>query len=456
MRNISRRALIAGFGKGALALWATSCTSKQRPTRPPNFVLILGAFMGYSDIEPYGATDIRTPNLTRLASQGVRFSDAYATAPICTPSRASLLTGRYQQRFGMESLIGVRGTKGLPRSEATVAELLKRSGYRTAMVGKWHLGSGPEYGPSAHGFDQSLAFHDWSIDYFSHREPTTGKPGLYTNDKPTEIPGYTTDIFTNSASSFIDESAANPFFLYVAYNAALPPVQPPNRPDDIRATGPGPAPRDRWDGDAAYNRADYVGTVEALDAGIGRILDALDRNHIANETLVVFTYDHGGVAPARFAPLSGRFSQLLEGGIRVPLILRCPQLLPAGQVSREPASLLDLAPTMLSAAGAPTASGPALDGIDLAPMLRGARPPERTFFWRHRYGDEFVKAARRGRWKYLSDRPRMLEREPEMLFDLQVDVSEQHNVAEQHPNIVRELSEAIAEWEARIASGRAV
>jgi len=425
-------------------------------------VVILGDFMGYSDIEPYGAKDIRTPNLTRLASQGVRFSDAYATAPICTPSRAALLTGRYQQRYGVESNIGVRGTKGLPGSEATVAALLKRSGYRTAMVGKWHLGSGPEFGPSAHGFDQSLAFHDWSIDYFSHREPTTGKPGLYRNDELTEIPGYTTDIFTDSACSFIDASSANPFFLYVAYNAALPPAQPPNRPDDIRATGPGPAPRDRWDGDGAYTRADYAGTVEALDAGIGRILDALDRNHIADETLVVFAYDHGGVEPARLAPLSGGFSQLLEGGIRVPLILRWPQSLPAGQVSQQPTSLLDLTPTMLSAAGAPTASGRALDGIDLAPILRGtAQHPERAFFWRHRWfpsrdSVEFVKAVRRGRWKYLGDRGGLLEKEPEMLFDLQVDISEQHNVAQQHPDIVRELSEAIAEWESRIASGRAV
>jgi arylsulfatase A-like enzyme len=461
MPEISRRALIEGFGAGALAVWATGCASKSRPARParpPNFVVILADFMGYADIEPHGATDIRTPNLTRLASQGVRFSDAYATAPICTPSRAALLTGRYQQRFGVEQNIGVRGTMGLPGSEATVAELLKQSNYRTAMVGKWHLGSGPEFGPQAHGFDQSLAFHDWSIDYFSHRTPTTGEPGLYKNDQPTDIPGYITDIFTNSATSFIDESAANPFFLYVAYNAALPPAQPPNRPDNIRATGPGPVDRTRWDGNGAYTRADYAGTVEALDAGIGRILDALDRNHIADDTVVVFAYDHGGGEPARFAPLTGRFAQLLEGGIRVPLILRWPQALPAGQVSQQPVSLLDLAATMLSAAGAPAASGRALDGIDLVPMLRGATPaPERALFWRYPFrgkegGLAFVKAARKGRWKYLTDPEGFLQKEPEMLFDLQADVSEQHNVAQQHPDIVRELREAIAEWETRIAS----
>ena len=441
-----------------MALWAAGCISKPRPTRPPNFVVILGDFMGYSDIEPYGANDIHTPNLTRLAKEGVRFSDAYATAPICTPSRAALLTGRYQQRFGVESNIGVRGTTGLPGSEATVAKLLKQSGYRTAMVGKWHLGSGPEFGPNAHGFDQSLAFHDWSLDYFSHREPTTGNPGLYENGEPTEIPGYTTDIFTDRATSFIDASSANPFFLYVAYNAALPPAQPPNRPDDVRAKGPGPVDRTRWDRDGAYTRADYVATVEALDAGIGRILDALDRNQIADDTLVVFAYDHGGAAPARHAPLSGGFAQLLEGGIRVPLIVRWPKVLRAGEVSQQPASLLDLAPTILSAAGAPAASRQTLDGIDLVPLLQGTtRPAERTLFWRYRWFPSsdrvaFVTAARKGRWKYVSDQEGFLKKEPEMLFDLQADVGEQHNVAQQHPDVVRELREATAEWQARIAS----
>ena len=442
----------------ALALCGTGCESKPRPARPPNIVLILGDFMGYSDIEPYGAKDIRTPNLTRLANQGVRFSDAYATAPICSPSRAAILTGRYQQRFGVESNVGVRGTTGLPGSEATVAKLLKQSGYRTAMVGKWHLGSGPEFGPNAHGFDQSLAFHDWSLDYFSHREATTGNPGLYENGELTELPGYTTDIFTNRAVSFIDESSANPFFLYVAYNAALPPAQPPNRPDDIRATGPGPVDRARWDGEGAYSRADYAGTVEALDAGIGRILDALDRNQIADDTLVVFAYDHGGAAPARHAPLSGGFARLLEGGIRVPLIVRWPNVLRAGEVSQQPASLLDLVPTMLSAARAPATNRPALDGIDLAPMLLGTTPPaDRTLFWRHRWfptrdSVAYVTAARRSRWKYVSDQDGFLKREPEMLFDLQTDIAEQHNVAQQHPDVVRELREATTEWQTRMAA----
>lgn len=456
--SISRRALLESLGAGALAMCLPSCAPSDPPKRPPNFVVILGDFMGYTDIEPYGARDVRTPNLTRLASQGVRFTDAYSTAPICSPSRAALLTGRYQQRFGVESNIRFDSTAGLPRSEATVAALLKASGYRTAMIGKWHLGSSADSRPSAHGFDESLAFHDWSLDYFSHREPSTGNPGLYRNDVPVEITGYSTDIFTDTAISFIDKSSAEPFFLYAAYNAALPPAQPPNRPDDVRATGPGPVSRARWDGAGAYTRDDYVRTVEALDAGIGRILDALERRGIADETLVVFAYDHGGVAPARFAPLTGRFSQLLEGGIRVPLILRWPRALPVGTVSGQTASLMDLAPTMVAAAGASPSMGHAFDGINMLPALEGtSRADERTLFWRHGGFPgagkvELVKAARRGRWKYVDDPAGFLEREPVMLFDLEADISEQHNVAHQHPDVVNDLRTAIAAWEAQLSS----
>ncbi len=215
--------------------------------------------------------------------EGVKLTQFYAAAPFCTPARIALLTGRYQQRAGRESTARADdASTALPTSEATLASLLKGAGYANGMFGKWHLGYEPRFGPNAHGFDEFFGFHDWTVDYFSHRT-YTGEPGLYENTTPVEREGYITELLTDRAVSFIDKEAANPFFLYVSYNAALPPAQPPDRPWDIRD-------QETWD---SSTRQDYAKVVEALDAGIGRILDQLDHRKLAEKTLVIFSYDHG-------------------------------------------------------------------------------------------------------------------------------------------------------------------
>jgi arylsulfatase A-like enzyme len=389
--------------------------------------------MGYSDTEPYGARDVRTPNLNRLAQEGVRLTNAYASAPVCAPSRAALLTGRYQQRFGLETNPGPTQIDGpgIPRSERTLAELLKNADYATSMTGKWHLGFDSQYHPNARGFDESLAFYSWSIDYFSHRAPF-GRPGLYDGKQPIQVNGYSTDVFTDRAVSFIQRNKSRPFLAYVAYNATLPPHQSPHKREDVRATSSEPVPMNLWH---RTTLRDYLDTIEALDGGIGRILDALDETRIAQDTIVIFTCDHGGTGPVRHTPLSQGFRTLGEGGIRVPFLVRWPGVLPAGRVSGQQSILMDVVATTLAASGvSPTRP---LDGIDLAPILRGDRPiRERVFCWRL----DKVRAVRKGRWKYR-------EEEGESLFDLESDVSEKNDVASLQPEVVRELRTLLGKWE---------
>jgi arylsulfatase A-like enzyme len=389
--------------------------------------------MGYGDTGPYGATDIRTPHIDRLAREGVRLTNAYGSAPICSPSRTGLLTGRYPQRAGMEENIGPppRPT-GLPPSETTLAQMLKDVGYRTALFGKWHLGFERDFSPNRHGFDEFFGFLDWTVDYYTHRT-YDGKPGLYQNETPVEVEGYTSEIFTDRAIAFIEQRASRPFFLFVSYNAALPPHQPPGRPEDIRNQG-------NW-----YHgtRADYIKVVEALDAGVGRILETLDRNGLTSDTLVIFTCDHGGRELGRTLPLFHGFRTLWEGGIRVPLILRWPGRLPAGEVSSQLSINMDLSATMLQAAQTAPLAGRRLDGIDLLPILQKKRPEvERTFFWRTDFSAYKQRAVRRGRFKYLRDDT------TEMLFDLEEDIGERQNLAYQQADLLKELQAALAEWEA--------
>ncbi len=386
--------------------------------------------MGYSDIGPYGATDIKTPSLDALAENGVLFSNYYAASPVCGPSRAALLSGRYPAHVGMESNIGAdRG--GLSANDGTLVRELKDAGYRTAMVGKWHLGRGPEYSPLSHGFDTFFGFHSWTLGYHDHLT-SSGEPGLYRGDELVQEDGYLTELFTNEAVRFVERPAQAPFFLYLAYNVALPPYQRPDLPESQWAEG--------WDVNEA-SRDDYVAMVEAMDAGIGTILSQLDKLKLSDNTLVIFTYDHGGRNLVRSEPLFHGFATLWEGGIRVPLLMQWPAQFTKGRKIHRPSIAMDLTATMLAAAGRNVKPLP-LDGTSLIPLLHNAEDvASRPLFWR--FGS--MRAVRDDNWKYL------VEKGTQFLFDLDTDAGERINQFSRRPEIANQLRETLNSWERSLA-----
>jgi arylsulfatase A-like enzyme len=407
------------------------------PPRPrgPNVVLILTDDMGYADLGCYGGKDIRTPNIDRLAKEGARLTDFYSNGPVCTPTRAALMTGRWQQRVGLEWAIQP-GEKepGLPARETSLARLLRSAGYRTGMFGKWHLGYRKEFGPNAHGFETFAGLLSGNIDHYSKKE-INGEPDWYEDTTPKKAKGYSTDLITARAIDFIDRHAKERFFLYLPYNAVHWPFQPPDRPGDIRT-------RPTWfDG----TRKDYAAMLQRIDEGVGKVLAALDRHEIAGDTLVLFTNDNGGERLSDNGPFFHHKATLWEGGIRVPCILRWKDHVPAGKVSAQAAISMDLTATILAASGVKPTSGRKLDGIDLLPRLQGERTSERTFFWRITRPDRNQRAVRQGNWKYVRDSGY------EMLFDLTADPGERKTLAYQRPEKVAELRQKLAEWEKEMA-----
>jgi arylsulfatase A-like enzyme len=254
----------------------------QKDKQPPNIILIVADYMGYSDIEPYGATDIKTPSLNVLASQGIKFSNHYAAASFCIPSRASLMSGKYPSKV-LQGFEHKRG-RGLHSKNNNLLKGLKSNGYKTALIGKWHLGLEDNFNPNDHGFDYFLGFNTWTLGYHNHLT-SDGEPGLYRNKKLVNESGYLTDIFTHEAVQFIESNNKEPFFLYLSYNSGLPPYQKPDLAKSQWDSG--------WDANKA-TRSDYVSMIESMDFGIGRVLKKLNSLNLDDNTLVIFTYDHGG------------------------------------------------------------------------------------------------------------------------------------------------------------------
>src|SRR5262245_37639572 len=428
----------------------------QTPTKP-NVVLIIMDDLGYGDLGSYGATDARTPNLDRLAREGVRLTDAYANGPVCSPTRAALISGRYQQRVGIEWALSstTDRDKSLPLTGTSMPALLKANGYATSLVGKWHLGFNPQIGPNAHGFDEFFGFLSCAVNYYTHRTGD-GMADLFEDTTPVETPAYLTDEISRRATLFIDRHARGPFFLEVAYNAVHWPFQPPDLPaSDPRRTAV-PRPQEpfgdrrimQMPDDAANpaTRADYVKILENADQGIGRILEALARNGLTQQTLVIFTNDNGGEWLSRNAPLYHRKGTLWEGGIRVPLILRWPGVLPAGQTSAQTAITMDLTRSILAATRTELPSGYRPEGVNILPILSGQSPvTDRLLFWRIVRTERQQKAVRSGRWKMLVDGGQYL------LFDLRTDPGERRDVAAEHTDIILDLKARLAEWEKDVA-----
>ncbi len=416
----------------------------------PNVIFILVDDMGYGDIGPFGATDLETPHLDRLAREGVKLTDSYSAGSVCSPTRVAFLTGRYQQRVGIEWADIWIGTKGLPASETSIARMLKNDGYATGIMGKWHVGGTAEFGPNAHGFDEFFGHLGPNVDFYTHREliPRTGVPDLWENTTPVVREGYMTDLITEGSVGFIEEHAGHPFFLFVSYNAPHWPFQPPDRLWVAY-------PEERFKG----TRRDYNAMVERIDDGVGEILDTLDKKGLASNTLVIFTSDNGGERLSRNVPFFHHKASLWEGGIRVPSLIRWPAQLPGGTTSKQAAITMDYSATILAAAGTEPPAGRSLDGINLLPVLKGEKPVhERTLFWRTPILGEckptyanfecvLQKAVRKGRWKYVVDGYEKLE----MLFDLENDPGEQFSLAYQHPELLVELRRLHELWEQDLA-----
>ena len=319
-------------------LWAQGAKPK------PNVVLIMMDDLGYGDLGSYGAPDVKTPNIDRLAREGVRLTDAYANGVVCTPTRTALISGRYQQRVGLEGALTLADTAlGLPVTGTSLPALLKANGYATALIGKWHLGFRREFGPRAHGFDEFFGFLEGAHDYYVG--------GLYEDTTPVRPHGYLTDAITERSVNFIQRQRSSPFFLEVAYNAVHWPFQPPNRPPTDTARRSGLGLLQLAVDSVPATRADYVQMLERADEGVGKILAVLEQRGLARNTLVIFTNDNGGEWLSRNAPFFHRKGTVWEGGIRVPLIIRWPGELPAGKTSGQVALTMDLTASILAATG---------------------------------------------------------------------------------------------------------
>jgi len=413
----------------------------------PNLVLIFADDLGYGDIGAFGAQDIRTPRLDRMASEGLRLTNHLVAAPVCSPSRAGLLTGRYPARVGIEGVLRDHHDEmGLASSEQTLAERLSQAGYETALIGKWHLGMTPEAHPNRRGFDYFWGFLNGTIDYYTHLSRGGGwsrLPVTFRNDEPLDVEGYFPEKLHKEAVRWIEQPHERPFFLYLPLALPHAPLQAP----------------ERWKSEYAHidneNRATYAAMVSCMDDGVGRILDALDRQ--SDNTLVVFLSDHGWAwlggqrrdsDAGDNGPFSGGKYELREGGLRTPAIVRWNDRVPTGADSDALTWSLDWFSTFAELAEAAAGPGNPLDGADITDVLtENASAPKRTLFWRFQddvVGAPFSLAARRDRWKYLR------VGETEALYDVAADPAEATDRSADEPAVFADLRTAAESWHAEM------
>jgi len=407
----------------------------------PNFVFILADDLGYADLGCYGGRTPCSPELDRLATEGLRFTDAYSNSPVCSPTRFALMTGRFQYRLrgGNDEPIASRhrgsAVLGLPPGHPTLPSLLRDAGYTTALVGKWHLGFLPHFGPLKSGYSEFFGAMSGGLDYFTHRD-SSGHLDLYEGEKESDVPGYLTDLISERAVAFVrrQRGRATPFLLSVHYTAPHWPWETRDDEDVAR----GLERLAHTDGGSVHT---YLTMVRHMDEGIGRIVRALAEIDATDDTLVVFTSDNGGERFSDTWPLVGKKMDLLEGGIRVPYIVRWPHRVRAGHTTAQLAMTMDWVPTFLEAAGVAAHPDYPLDGISLLPVLDDPDVRiERELFWRMKFRNQ--KAMRAGSWKYLS-----LDGD-EFLFDLSRDARERANRARSEPERLAALRARYAAWEA--------
>lgn len=422
----------------------------------PNIVLIYIDNVGWGDLPCYGNPAVRTPNIDRLASEGVRLTDFYIPSSSCSPSRAALLTGRYPARNGLSHQLSTQENWtgiGLPHSERILPEYLRESGYATGAFGKWNIGFADGSRPTDRGFDEYIGCISGNCDYYTHIY--NGRNDMRVGTTPATVNGYTTDIFADAAADFIRRNANRSFFAFVPFNAAHYP-NPKNK---------SPGQRFRWQAPPEFFRLygydpetsnpvhGYRTVLTALDAGIGRVLEQLDREGIADRTLVVMASDNGAwVGPrkpelevASNAPFRDGRTSIYEGGVRTPCILRWPGRLPANTVVREPLVNMDIFALVLRAAGVELPSDRVIDGRDPLPTLRdGARSPHRNIYFQYRR----TTGMRQSRWKIVRKSPEA----PVELYDLSVDFAETTDLAASQPQLATRLSAELSDWLAEFES----
>ena len=413
----------------------------------PNVVLVVADDLGYADVGFHGSGDVLTPHIDRIAREGVMFSSGYVSFSVCSPSRAGFLTGRYGQRFGYERNVLYYPTDagmGMSREEETMADILGRAGYRSMLVGKWHLGAHPSLQPQARGFSEFYGFLGGGHQYFPDSLRIVDPMKVFTEEgsyrtllnrgtQPVTETEYITDAFSREAVAFIDRNRSNPFFLYLAYNAPHAPLQAP------------PAYQERYSHIKDRKRRNYAAMVSAMDDGVGRVLAKLRETGLDKNTLVVFISDNGGPLAdngSSNGSLRGKKGGLYEGGIRVPFAMRWPEKIPAGKVYDRPVITFDILATILG--GIPDAPRPkqAIDGVDLIPFVTGnaKNAPHPYLFWRQ-YDQKSYAVIR-------SDQKKMLMlADTASLFDLGADRSETRDLAQEKKSVVRKLRRKISAWE---------
>jgi arylsulfatase A-like enzyme len=442
--GISRIVAVVGVLVCVAAVAADVRAADQSARRKPNVVLIVADDLGYADLGCQGQSkDVKTPNIDALAASGVRFTNGYVSCPVCSPTRAGLLTGRYQQRFGFEWNPKAQQEEaifGIPADEVLLPQCLKSAGYATGAIGKWHLGSKAGMEPYKRGFDEFFGFLGGAHRYIKNDPASPNDANtIRRNEQPVGEKAYLTDAFTREAVAFIDRHKDGPFFLYLPYNATHTPLQAP------------PKYLARFPDETDENRRTFLAMLSAMDDGVGQVLARLRELKLDDDTLVIFLSDNGGPTPGNTSlntPLRGTKGSTFEGGVRIPLMMRWTGRLPAGKVDDRVVVQLDLFPTILAAAGVEPPAGRKLDGKDLLPYLTGASAGavvHDTLFWR--FGPR--RAVRSGDWKLQwngDDVPR--------LYDLAKDVGEATDVAAANPEVAQRMMASWKAWDAELMAPR--
>lgn len=426
--------MIKAVGLLSILFWVHPLLSQQNR---PNIIYIMADDLGYADLSCYGRKDYKTPNIDQLASQGMKFTNAYAAAPYCTPTRVAFMTGKHPARLavGLKEPLTTRkkdSAHGLSPGDGSIAQMLKEVGYKTALVGKWHLGMVPEFSPNANGFDYFFGFHAGGADYISHKAEGSRTHDLYENERPVNVRGYLTDLFTAKAIDYLRQKHESPFFLSLHFNAPHWPWQGPGDPpypDSLRYIEGGSVEV-------------FAVMMKHLDDAVRQIMAVLDEQGLSRNTIVIFTSDNGGEKFSDMGGLSKMKGTVWEGGIRVPAFVRWPGRIDAGVSTDQPVITMDWSCTILAAAGLKV--GKPMDGVDLMPFLRGSEKKfHRTFFWRL-FQRANQHAIREGNWKYVKDE------QGEYLFDLSQDPEEKNNLKQTHKEMFEKLKSRFASWESTV------